>query len=172
MELAICVFIASLIVLFILVVICTTRGYKIKELKDENKRLYDELGSKRNEINNLKGDLRIEREKSIQLERNSQQIVKALDVSPEEVKRTLNTIKKAYKVSNKNKITLIKMLIKLNLFNYSQISLDKLKSNQESVITNVKVLLDYMDGNMNIQDDGSLENLANTIFTLILYKQK
>lgn len=172
MELAICVFIASLIVLFILVVICTTKGYKIKELKDENKRLYDELGSKRNEINNLKGDLRIEREKSIQLERNSQQIVKALDVSPEEVRQALNTIKKSYKVSNKNKITLIKMLIKLNLFNYSQISLDKLKSNQESVITNVKVLLDYMDGNMNIQDDGSLENLANTIFTLILYKQK
>lgn len=171
MELATCVFIASLIVLFILVIICTTRGYKIKELKDENKRLYDELGSKRNEINNLKGDLRIEREKSIQLERNSQQIVKALDVSPEEVKRTLNTIKKSYKVSNKNKITLIKMLIKLNLSNYSQISLDKLKSNQEPVITNVKVLLDYIDGNMNIQDD-SLESLANTIFTLILYKQK
>lgn len=172
MELATCVFIASLIVLFILAIICTTRGYKIKELKNENKRLYDELGSKRNEINNLKGDLRIEREKSIQLERNSQQIVKALDVSPEEVRQALNTIKKSYKVSNKNKITLIKMLIKLNLFNYSQISLDKLKSNQESVITNVKVLLDYMDGNMNIQDDGSLENLANTIFTLILYKQK
>lgn len=172
MELATCVFIASLIVLFILVIICTTRGYKIKELKDENKRLYDELGSKRNEINNLKGDLRIEREKSIQLERNSQQIVKALDASPEEVRQVLNTIKKSYKVSNKNKITLIKMLVKLNLFNYSQISLDKLKSNQEPVITNVKVLLDYMDGNMNIQDDGSLENLANTIFTLILYKQK
>lgn len=171
MELATCVFIASLIVLFILVIICTTRGYKIKELKDENKRLYDELGSKRNEINNLKGDLRIEREKSIQLERNSQQIVKALDVSPEEIKRTLNTIKKSYKVSNKNKITLIKMLIKLNLSNYSQISLDKLKSNQEPVITNVKVLLDYIDGNMNIQDD-SLESLANIIFTLILYKQK
>lgn len=171
MELATCVFIVSLMVLFILAIICTTRGYKIKELKDENKRLYDELGSKRNEINNLKGDLRIEREKSIQLERNSQQIVKALDVSPEEVKRTLNTIKKSYKVSNKNKITLIKMLIKLNLSNYSQVSLDKLKSNQEPVITNVKVLLDYMDGNMNIQDD-SLESLANTIFTLILYKQK
>lgn len=171
MELAISVFIASLIILSILATICTFRGYKIRDLKEENKRLYDELGSKRNETNNLKGDLRIEREKSIQLERNSQQIIKALDVNPEEVRQVLNTIKKSYKVSNKNKITLIKMLIKLNLFNYSQISMDKLKANQEPVITNVKVLLDYIDGNMNIQDD-SLESLANTIFTLILYKQK
>ena len=170
MSLAISVTIAAVILLFILVVLYSIRGFKITDLKNENKRLYDKLGSKENESENLKESLRIERNKSFQAEKNNQQIFNALTVTAEEAKKTLYTIKKSYKVSNRNKLVLIRLLNRIILANYSQISIDKLKANQDSVISNTKALLDYIDGNIQVKEDSDVEKLANVIFTLILAK--
>ena len=170
MSLAISVTIAAVILLFILVVLYSIRGFKITDLKNENKRLYDKLGSKENESENLKESLRIERNKSFQAEKNNQQMFNALTVTAEEAKKTLYTIKKSYKVSNRNKLVLIRLLNRIILANYSQISIDKLKANQDSVISNTKALLDYIDGNIQVKEDSNVEKLANVIFTLILAK--
>lgn len=170
MSLAISVTIAAVILLFILVVLYSIRGFKITDLKNENKRLYDKLGSKENESENLKESLRIERNKSFQVEKNNQQMFNALTVTAEEAKKTLYTIKKSYKVSNRNKLVLIRLLNRIILANYSQISIDRLKANQDSIISNTKALLDYIDGNIQVKEDGDVEKLANVIFTLILAK--
>ena len=170
MSLVISVTIAAVILLFVLVVLYGIRGFKITDLKNENKRLYDKLGSKENESENLKESLRIERNKSFQAEKNNQQMFNALTVTAEEAKKTLYTIKKSYKVSNRNKLVLIRLLNRIILANYSQISIDKLKANQDSVISNTKALLDYIDGNIQVKEDSDVEKLANVIFTLILAK--
>lgn len=170
MSLVISVTIAAVILLFVLVVLYSIRGFKITDLKNENKRLYDKLGSKENENENLKESLRIERNKSFQTEKNNQQIFNALTVTAEEAKKTLYTIKKSYKVSNRNKLVLIRLLNRIILANYSQISIDRLKANQDSIISNTKALLDYIDGNIQVKEDNDVEKLANIIFTLILAK--
>lgn len=170
MSLVISVTIAAVILLFILVVLYSIRGFKITDLKNENKRLYDKLGSKENENENLKESLRIERNKSFQAEKNNQQIFNALTVTAEEAKKTLYTIKRSYKVSNRNKLVLIRLLNRIILANYSQISIDRLKANQDSIISNTKALLDYIDGNIQVKEDSDVEKLANVIFTLILAK--
>ena len=170
MSLVISVTIAAVILLFILVVLYSIRGFKITDLKNENKRLYDKLGSKENESENLKESLRIERNKSFQAEKNNQQIFNALTVTAEEAKKTLYTIKRSYKVSNRNKLVLIRLLNRIILANYSQISIDRLKANQDSIISNTKALLDYIDGNIQVKEDDDVEKLANVIFTLILAK--
>lgn len=170
MSLVISVTIAAVILLFILVVLYSIRGFKITDLKNENKRLYDRLGSKENENENLKESLRIERNKSFQAEKNNQQMFNALTVTAEEAKKTLYTIKKSYKVSNRNKLVLIRLLNRIILANYSQISIDRLKANQDSIISNTKALLDYIDGNIQVKEDDDVEKLANVIFTLILAK--
>lgn len=170
MSLAISVTIAAVILLFILVVLYSIRGFKITDLKNENKRLYDKLGSKENESENLKESLRIERNKSFQAEKNNQQMFNALTVTAEEAKKTLYTIKKSYKVSNRNKLVLIRLLNRIILANYSQISIDRLKANQDSIISNTKALLDYIDGNIQVKEDNDVEKLASIIFTLILAK--
>ena len=170
MSLVISVTIAAVILLFVLVVLYSIRGFKITDLKNENKRLYDKLGSKENENENLKESLRIERNKSFQTEKNNQQIFNALTVTAEEAKKTLYTIKKSYKVSNRNKLVLIRLLNRIILANYSQISIDRLKANQDSIISNTKALLDYIDGNIQVKEDSDVEKLANVIFTLILAK--
>ena len=170
MSLVISVTIAAVILLFVLAVLYSIRGFKITDLKNENKRLYDKLGSKENENENLKESLRIERNKSFQAEKNNQQIFNALTVTAEEAKKTLYTIKRSYKVSNRNKLVLIRLLNRIILANYSQISIDRLKANQDSIISNTKALLDYIDGNIQVKEDDDVEKLANVIFTLILAK--
>ena len=170
MSLVISVTIAAVILLFVLAVLYSIRGFKITDLKNENKRLYDKLGSKENESENLKESLRIERNKSFQAEKNNQQIFNALTVTAEEAKKTLYTIKRSYKVSNRNKLVLIRLLNRIILANYSQISIDRLKANQDSIISNTKALLDYIDGNIQVKEDDDVEKLANVIFTLILAK--
>ena len=170
MSLVISVTIAAVILLFVLAVLYSIRGFKITDLKNENKRLYDKLGSKENESENLKESLRIERNKSFQAEKNNQQMFNALTVTAEEAKKTLYTIKKSYKVSNRNKLVLIRLLNRIILANYSQISIDRLKANQDSIISNTKALLDYIDGNIQVKEDSDVEKLANVIFTLILAK--
>ncbi len=90
-------------------------------------------------------------------------------VNKDEFEKCLNSIAKAYTVTNKNKMILIKFLF-YNLM-HQNVDLDNLKMNHLSPSENANVLKQHLFGDTKTSAD-ECEAILNSVLSLILYNRK
>lgn len=180
-----CFMLATIIMLLTLIIAYTYRGFKIRDLKFQRKELYGELDKikdksikdlkdKDTEIENLKQHLANTIDDKNMNELYVGKLHESFKVEHDELENAIFRIKKACKVSNKNKKILMKELNSFLMSYYSSTVFDDLKENKLSVSQNVNILKQFYIVNKAdfLNNDDLMRQVPNSLLTLILYNSK
>lgn len=154
-------FLIFVVIADVILYINSVKSYtnKIAELENENL----ELIAKNDSLKN-----RIERESA-----ETESLAVAFSYDNEEILKVVRSIKTSYVISNKSKVTLMKMLIHYLLAFQSSIRLEDLKVNKNGISQNAKIVENSIINAEKVESNGDIPNITqevNALLSLILYK--